>query len=53
MQAGVDAGAEVATGGRRPDALAKGYFYEPTVLTGVTPDSPSSPRRSSVQWPRS
>jgi succinate-semialdehyde dehydrogenase / glutarate-semialdehyde dehydrogenase len=40
VQAGVDAGAAVATGGRRPEALPKGYFYEPTVLTGVTPDSP-------------
>jgi succinate-semialdehyde dehydrogenase / glutarate-semialdehyde dehydrogenase len=40
VQAGVDAGARVATGGRRPAALTKGYFYEPTVLTGVEPGSP-------------
>lgn len=30
-----DAGASILTGGRRPEALARGYFYEPTVLTGV------------------
>ena len=31
----VDAGAEIATGGRRPSEPTKGYFYEPTLLTGV------------------
>ena len=33
-------GATVVTGGRRltDGALADGYFYAPTVLTGVTPD---------------
>ncbi|MET0188495.1 MAG: aldehyde dehydrogenase family protein [Pseudonocardia sediminis] len=33
-------GATVRCGGRRPDdpALQKGYFYRPTVLTGVTRD---------------
>ncbi len=31
-------GAEVATGGQRPAGFNKGWFYEPTVLTGVTPD---------------
>lgn len=32
-------GAEVAVGGRRPDdpALARGFFYEPTVLVGCKP----------------
>lgn len=30
-------GATVLTGGRRPDALDKGYFIQPTVLTNVTP----------------
>jgi betaine-aldehyde dehydrogenase len=29
------AGASVLTGGRRPPGLARGYFYEPTVLAGV------------------
>jgi acyl-CoA reductase-like NAD-dependent aldehyde dehydrogenase len=28
-------GAHILTGGRRPPALARGYFYEPTVLTNV------------------
>jgi aldehyde dehydrogenase (NAD+) len=33
-------GAEVAAGGRTPDAadLGGGYYYEPTVLTNVTPE---------------
>jgi len=35
----VAAGARVLTGGRRIDR--PGYWYEPTVLTGVTPDSPA------------
>jgi len=34
----VDGGARVRTGGSSPDR--KGYFYEPTVLDGVTPESP-------------
>ncbi len=35
----LDEGAELAAGGRRPDepALAKGFFYEPTVLVGCGP----------------
>jgi acyl-CoA reductase-like NAD-dependent aldehyde dehydrogenase len=35
----VSAGAQVLTGARRPPALARGYFYEPTVLTEVAADS--------------
>ena len=31
-------GASVATGGGRPANLNKGWYVEPTVLTGVTPD---------------
>jgi aldehyde dehydrogenase (NAD+) len=31
----IDAGAEVAAGGQRPVEPTKGYFYEPTLLTGV------------------
>jgi succinate-semialdehyde dehydrogenase/glutarate-semialdehyde dehydrogenase len=31
-------GAKVLTGGKRSDRFAKGYFFEPTVLTGLTPD---------------
>ena len=33
------AGAKLLTGGRRLDR--PGFWYEPTVLTGVTPDSPA------------
>lgn len=33
-------GVEVRTGGRRPEQLHKGFFYEPTVLAGVTPEMP-------------
>jgi succinate-semialdehyde dehydrogenase/glutarate-semialdehyde dehydrogenase len=35
----VAAGARILTGGRR--IARPGYWYEPTVLTGVTPDSPA------------
>jgi len=34
----VDKGAEVVIGGRVPPALPKGWFYEPTILTGCTTD---------------
>lgn len=34
----VSKGAKLRTGGRRNPALPEGQFYEPTVLTGVTPD---------------
>lgn len=33
--AAVDGGARVATGGRRPDALDRGWFVEPTVLADL------------------
>ncbi|MFG3496647.1 NADP-dependent succinic semialdehyde dehydrogenase [Streptomyces sp. NPDC047886] len=33
----VRAGAEVRCGGRRPEGLDRGWYYAPTVLTGVTP----------------
>ena len=32
----VHAGAQISTGGQRAAGFNKGYFYEPTVLTGVT-----------------
>ncbi len=35
----VGRGARVETGGRRPDDRPLGYFYEPTVLSGVDPES--------------
>jgi len=31
-------GAEILTGGGRPEGLDKGYFVQPTVMTGVTND---------------
>ncbi|MEO8451651.1 MAG: NAD-dependent succinate-semialdehyde dehydrogenase [Gemmatimonadota bacterium] len=33
-------GVEVRSGGRRPELLSKGFFYEPTVLSGVRPEMP-------------
>ncbi|HXW36321.1 MAG TPA: aldehyde dehydrogenase family protein [Nitrososphaerales archaeon] len=40
VRSGVEDGAELLAGGRAPDAkeLSSGYFYEPTVLTGVEQD---------------
>jgi len=31
--------ARILTGGKRSDRFAKGYFFEPTVLTGLSPDT--------------
>jgi acyl-CoA reductase-like NAD-dependent aldehyde dehydrogenase len=39
VQRAVAAGATVVTGGRRPEHLPAGYFYEPTLVTGAGPDS--------------
>jgi succinate-semialdehyde dehydrogenase/glutarate-semialdehyde dehydrogenase len=39
VEKSVAAGAQLRTGGRRLDG--RGYYYAPTVLTGVTPDSPT------------
>ncbi|MCV7399457.1 aldehyde dehydrogenase family protein [Mycobacterium fragae] len=43
VQAHVDGalndGAKLATGGGRPAGLDTGYYFEPTILTDVTPDS--------------
>lgn len=33
-------GAQVLTGGSRPDHLAQGYFYKPTVIANVNPTMP-------------
>jgi acyl-CoA reductase-like NAD-dependent aldehyde dehydrogenase len=38
VQETVDQGAQVRTGGRRPER--RGYFYQPTVVTDVKPGSP-------------
>ncbi|MFE1579676.1 NADP-dependent succinic semialdehyde dehydrogenase [Streptomyces fradiae] len=35
----VGRGASVRCGGRRPEGLDRGWFYEPTVLTGVAPQA--------------
>ncbi len=40
VDAAVAAGATAVCGGRVPPAFNTGWFYEPTVLTGVTPDMP-------------
>jgi acyl-CoA reductase-like NAD-dependent aldehyde dehydrogenase len=37
VEGGRAAGAEVLTGGGRPEHLAEGFFYAPTVLAGVAP----------------
>ncbi len=39
VSAALDDGATLAAGGRRPAGLDKGFYFEPTILTGVTPDS--------------
>ena len=39
VSAALDGGATLAAGGRRPPELDKGFYFEPTILTGVTPDS--------------
>ena len=35
----LDDGAKLATGGGRPAGLSTGFFFEPTILTDVTPDA--------------
>jgi acyl-CoA reductase-like NAD-dependent aldehyde dehydrogenase len=34
------AGARIAIGGKRPPSLPRGYFFEPTVVTEVEPETP-------------
>ena len=34
VQSGIDEGAELLCGGKRPDGFDKGFFYEPTVFVG-------------------
>jgi aldehyde dehydrogenase (NAD+) len=38
VKLGLDEGARIVTGGRRPPHLSKGYFYEPTVFVDVSND---------------
>jgi aldehyde dehydrogenase (NAD+) len=35
VRSGIDEGAEVVCGAKRPDGFDKGFFYEPTVLIGT------------------
>ena len=35
VQSGIEQGAELVTGGKRPDGLDKGFYYEPTVFVGT------------------
>lgn len=44
VTAGVEAGARLVTGGRRPPGIDRGWFYEPTVLDAPTPDNPAAQR---------
>ncbi|WP_205626869.1 aldehyde dehydrogenase family protein [Pseudoponticoccus marisrubri] len=39
VAASVEGGAKVALGGRRAESMGPGNWYEPTVLTGATPDT--------------
>lgn len=39
VQAGLDGGARLVSGGRRPAHLGKGYFYEPTLFDDVDNNS--------------
>ncbi len=38
VTSGVEQGAEVALGGKRPDGLDKGFFYEPTIFVNCRND---------------
>ena len=40
VQQSQTAGARIALGGKRPSALPRGYFYEPTVVTNVAEETP-------------
>jgi acyl-CoA reductase-like NAD-dependent aldehyde dehydrogenase len=35
VQSGIEQGAELVTGGKRPDGFDKGFYYEPTVFVGT------------------
>ncbi|WP_330254989.1 aldehyde dehydrogenase family protein [Nocardia sp. NBC_00565] len=38
VQSGIDEGAELVFGGKRPEHLAKGFFYEPTLFVNARND---------------
>jgi acyl-CoA reductase-like NAD-dependent aldehyde dehydrogenase len=39
VAAAIEEGATVAVGGRRPAGLDRGFYFEPTILTGVAPNA--------------
>jgi aldehyde dehydrogenase (NAD+) len=39
VEMALEEGGQVACGGRRPVHLDRGYYYEPTLITGLSPDS--------------
>ena len=39
VEMALEEGGKIVCGGRRPPHLEKGYFYEPTLITGLSPDS--------------
>src|SRR5260370_35492818 len=43
VQSGIDEGAELVFGGRRPQSPRKGFFYEPTLLTNDRKQLPLGP----------
>jgi acyl-CoA reductase-like NAD-dependent aldehyde dehydrogenase len=38
VQSGLEQGAEIAIGGKRPDGFDKGYYYEPTIFVNCRND---------------
>ncbi len=38
VKSAVADGAEILAGGKRPEGLSSGHYYEPTVVAGVTPE---------------
>ncbi|PJE27188.1 Geranial dehydrogenase [Pseudooceanicola marinus] len=38
IRAGLEEGAKIATGGGTPEGMEKGFYFEPTVFTDVTPE---------------
>ena len=49
VKSAVEHGARVMTGGKRPNHLAKGYYFEPTLLD--VPDNQNPAARDEIFWP--
>jgi aldehyde dehydrogenase (NAD+) len=49
VQSGIDEGAELVFGGKRPEHQDKGFFYEPTLFINAATTCGSPRRRSSVR----